>query len=523
MMRGLLEKELRQHGFMLAFLGVLLLGGLVIISGHGPLSRAGGGGFAAVQLLHFTFVPLACIVLGQALIAAEFRQKTQLFLEGLPLPRWRMLAVKFLLGLVTLLGSVGLALGFAWWRARHSEAMTPQFVWLLALKSAGWVWFFYTLCFAHAFLGRYRVVFAVAVLFGLLFASAAGFELSAVGPFALVDSRFGYERLIVPREALISTAALGAALTGLGFTLGLVRDATVASLLAEKMSAREKIFLTLLVFAALMVGTSLSERQKAAVPVLIPGAVESRHGVVQVLASAAVDAPSKAETAALAAAARDMAEKLDALAEYLDCRTFPVIFLVHRRDLDANEFINGDLKPRQGVLVRVNLTADEFRTDALEDWLLREALVVHRGGLAGRERNAWVLDGIPWWWRQSEHGTKDALDAAARSAAGAVLPADFSRRHLHAWYAWRDKIGEDKARQFAGAGLAVLAKERGTEAQRQFLRAMFSQALPPDLRGWWRDFRDSTPSRLRTATFWTEADLIREWKTALTVTEGPPP
>ena len=36
MIRGLLEKELRQHGFTLAFLGLLLLGGLALINVASP-------------------------------------------------------------------------------------------------------------------------------------------------------------------------------------------------------------------------------------------------------------------------------------------------------------------------------------------------------------------------------------------------------------------------------------------------------------------------------------------------------
>ena len=82
MMRGLLAKELRQHGFTLAFLFLIVVGGLVFIGANGMLRRASGGGIAAVQFLHMTFVPLAGLVLGQILIATEFRQKTQLFLLG---------------------------------------------------------------------------------------------------------------------------------------------------------------------------------------------------------------------------------------------------------------------------------------------------------------------------------------------------------------------------------------------------------------------------------------------------------
>ena len=120
MMRGLLTKELRQHGTTFAFLFLVLLGALTLIVGNSLLRRAAGGGFSAVQMLHVTFVPIACLVLGQVLIATEFRQKTQLFLEGLPLPRWRMLAVKFTLGLALLVVSVAAA------RSCHGSQLQPD-------------------------------------------------------------------------------------------------------------------------------------------------------------------------------------------------------------------------------------------------------------------------------------------------------------------------------------------------------------------------------------------------------------
>lgn len=515
MIRGLIEKELRQHGFTFAFLGVLLLGGLVLIGSLGMLRRAGGGGFLGLQVLLIFFAPLACLVLGQILIATEFRQKTQLFLEALPLPRWRMLAVKFALGLVAILGATALAVALAWWQARHAEAMTPRFVLLLALKSAGWIWFLFALCFAHAFLGRYRIMFGILVLAGIISASQSGVEIAAFGPFALVDQRFAFERLILPGRALAITAALGFALAGLGFALGLVRDATLATLLAEKMSSREKVFMSMIVLVGFIVASLQYERIKAVAPVQIPGAVETQRGVARVVASAAVDAPSRAETAAIEAATRRSAEQLGELAEYLRCRSFPAAYIVHRRDLKARELTDGELKPTQGVMVRVNLTAEKFDDPALQEWLLRHALLTHTGLLAGRERNAWVLDGFTWWWTHSQHGKVDALDETARVAARTAMPAEFSERSLRRWYSTRKKLGEKKARQFAGVGLAVLAQRKGAEGVRTFLSSMLGEHQPPDTRGWWHDMLKPAPARLHSATGWTEADLTREWRAAL--------
>ena len=506
MIRGLLTKELRQHGFALVFLFLILVGGLVIITSNGAMRRHGGGGFAAVQMLHFTFVPLACLVLGQLLIATEFRQKTQLFLEGLPLPRWRMLAVKFALGLGTLSAAIGGALVVAWWSARGSEALTPRFAALLALKSAGWLWFMFTLCFAHAFLGRYRLVFGVAIFAGLVALNGAGVRLSDFGPIALIDERFGYEREIFPVAALAITAALGLGLAALGFTLGLVRDASVASLLAEKMSSREKVFLTFLTIAVMLVGTFLHEHWKTSTPVQMPGAIEAQRGFVRVVASAAVDAPSREETAKLTRVTARAAEELSALAAYLGCKSFPPIFLVHRRDLAGGELRNGKLKYAQGVLVRANYTDAAFREDALHTWLIREAMVAHTSGLADRERNAWALDGLAEWWPRRDRGLDPAWLAPARTA----MPADFSARHLGAWMSLRENAGADPARMLAATGIFVLGQRHGADAQQRFFARKFGPAQPGDIRGWIGDILH--PARLRAVTGTSAETFIAAWR-----------
>ena len=516
MMRGLLTKELRQHGITFLFLFLALLGALVLIAGNSVLRRAAGGGFSAVQLLHSTFVPIACLVLGQVLIATEFRQKTQLFLEGLPLPRWRMLAVKFGLGLALLTASIAAALFVAWWTARNSEAMTPRFATLVALKSAGWVWFLYTLCFAHAFLGRYRVAIALVLLFTFFALKGGAVPISEFGPFALLDQRFAFERHIFPVEALVVTALLGLGFATLGFMLGLVRDASVASLLAEKMSSREKVVITFLTMAAVMLSVFLFERYKTATPVRMPGAVEAQRGVVRVMASAAVDAPSREETAAIERVSKSAAQELGALAEYLGCDSFPPVFIVHRRDLAASEWSDGDLKPSQGVLVRANLTAAPFDETSLHRWLMREALIAHAGGLAGRERNAWALDGLAWWWPQrTEAAAAGEPFAAWLPEARRALPSDFSPQHLDRWLSLEKDAGESRARALAATGLGVLAQRHGADARQRFLAAMFRKARPADFRGWIADAIRPRASRFRAATGVSEKQFVAEWRAVL--------
>jgi len=515
MIRALISKELRQHGFALGFLLLLPFAGLILISSHGLLRRASGGGFESVRLLLLTFVPLACLVLGQLLIAQEFRHKTQLFLEGLPLPRWRMLAVKFGLGLVMILLAAAVALVYVGWNARRTEAMTPRFAELLALKSAGWSLVIYTFCFAHAFLGRYRVFFGVAVAFGLYGMSTLDVPLSEFGPFSLVDSRFAYERFVWPGDALAVTGGLILLFTGMGFFVGLVRDSTVAAILAEKMSAREKLFFTFLSLVLLIVSGEVSEHRKTATPVQMPGATEADRSVVRVLASAAVDAPTRAEIAALQRTVSGVAVDLDALTIYLGCRSYPPVFIVHRRDLKWREFSNGDLKASQGVLVRANLTVPDFKVEELSGWLLHETLVAHTNGLAERERNDWILDGFEWWWPRSKHGEISAWGDALQAVHAAAKPLNISPQQLHRWYTVRKNLEPREARVLAGSVLALLAERHGTASLRRFLADRFGEAQPLDARGWLHDMLRPNSVRLRAATGLSEEDLAAEWRKAI--------
>ena len=514
MMRGLLTKELRQHGVTFGFLFLALLGALTLVLSNTLLRQVNGGGLSAVRILHFAFVPIACLMLGQALIATEYRQKTQLFLEGLPLPRWRMLTVKFALGLVVLVFCVAAVLFVAWWSSRGSNGMTPRFAALLALRSMGWVWFLYTLCFVHAFLGRYRLAFVLILIFGFYALSLYDVPVGEFGPFALIDQLFATERHVFPSHDLVVTALLGLGLATLGFGLGLIRDASVASLLAEKMSAREKLVISFLMGAALMLVGFLVEHHKAATPVRMPGAEEAQHGVVCVMASAAVDAPTPEETAIVARVTQRAAEELGALAEYLGCKTFPPIFIVHRRDLAAGEWSDGKLKLSQGVLVRANLTTVPFDETSLHRWLVRAALLAHTSELAGRERNAWALDGLVWWWPVRLNAVPGP-DPAWLGDAKQALPVDFSQRDLDRWFSLWEEVGEDQVGALAATGLGVVAQAHGAEARQHFLSAMFRDARPANLLGWFADTVRSRSARFRATTTIHEKEFVAEWRAAL--------
>jgi hypothetical protein len=379
------------------------------------------------------------------------------------------------------------------------------------------------LFYSHAFLGRYRIGFAVLVLLAFIWLHEAGVETTRFAPLQLMDERFAFERHHFPGEAFWTTIGLAALLTALGFGLGLVRDATVATLLAEKMSSREKVFTTFLGLAGLFLAMYLSEHFKTATPVKLPGASEGFEGVVQVYATAAVDAPKAEETAILAKTARDTAKQLSEMAEFLRCSSLPPVFIVHRRDLGANEFQDGALKWDQGLMVRTNLTATDFDPERLQVWIERQMLVTRTRGLANRERNAWVLDGFLVWWSNRE-GTENRSRhwAAILAASAEAMPRDFSREHLKRWYSFRHQAGEIKARCLAGVGFDTLVRQHGEEACRKFSGEFFARDYPEDVRGWLRDISNPAGRRLRRAANISLDDFVKEWRKAVPPKEAKP-
>ena len=79
--------ELKLHigyGAMI-FLFIFLTTGFFVLQSMEVLVQFGGSNFALLGHMLFVFLPITCVVIGIALIAAEFRQGTQLFLEGLPM------------------------------------------------------------------------------------------------------------------------------------------------------------------------------------------------------------------------------------------------------------------------------------------------------------------------------------------------------------------------------------------------------------------------------------------------------
>lgn len=512
MIRALIVKELRQHGAAFLVLGGLLLIGLLGIAGNPLLKRALGSSFEGLQLLLRTLVPLGALVLSNAVISAEFRNKTQLFLEGLPLPRWRMLAIKYALMLGALLAAAGLAAAAAGWRGHRGEAMTLGFALLVAAKTAAWTWFVGSVGFAVGFLGRYRAGIAIVTVIVLSWLTSTGqLELGRHAPVSLLDERFAYEREIWPWGALLLTAGWAMAFSALGFGLGLVRDATLATLLAEKMSSREKVWLTLSMLTLIIVLAMADERRKNLEAVTLPGSVthEPAAGVRLEITSAQM--PTASETAALMRVGTNLAASMAEFSRAIGGR-LPTLFLVHRSDLQPGEVRYGDLSPEQGVLLRANLVLTNFNLPQLEHEMVRQILKARTHGRSEKELWAWLADGFPGWWSSRAGATNGlaanpALAGHARDAREKVAS---SNKMFECWLSVRRDTGQQGAEALSWSALQTISSEHGPEAVLRLLRECFGATVSKDVRAWLREKSYPPEERLRHTTGMDFAKLALE-------------
>ncbi len=522
MILGLVEKEFRQHRTLLGFIFLLLAGGQLILFTNKYLGNVGGSIFFLLSQLWFNILPLAALVLGTGLVATEFRNKTQLFLEGLPMPRWMMLLVKYLFGLGIVFICVIMLLAGAWWKGCSVEVMTVNFSALLIVKSVGWGWFCWAVCFAHGFLGRYRGWAGVMVVLGLLLLEdMGGGVVSDFGPFELISGRFAYERFVWPVEALWWTAALITAMTLVGFGLGLVRDATVASMMSEKMSLREKVVLSMVTIATLISLGTLHEKSISQKPLNLPGAVDFKRNLASVSVAAAVAVPTPEEEQALSAHAAATGEMLEQVGTYLECKSLPPVYLIHRRDFSRETFEVDDEQSARLVLIRCNLVAQNPTDADFQSQILKAVVGGQQLGRLSSDTRGWVLEGFATWWP-----VREQVKTAAEFMKFSHLEKKFSKRtlrscDLESWLKITENMTHAEQRTVAGLGMIALG-DYGDEQRRRFLATVLGYSAPENALAVLHDWFHPVGRVLKTITGEDLSSFAKKWTTALQAEEAKP-
>jgi len=489
MTAALVLKELRQHWLAFLLVAGLAAVGLMVITAFIALEGMAGSLLDALGMFLRTFFVITALVICNRLVVVEYQSKTQLFLQSLPISRLHMIVVKYLLGLLLLMSIVMAAfVMLVLWSARNEE-LTVNFVLILAARTSSYSWCVYSGFFMMGLLGRYRVaIYLFAMLGAMAVDTLTKLDLSRFGPFALLDDRFAYERFNWPTQALYVTLGLAAAFVAVTFVLSLVREGSVASLLAEKMSHREKVFMAVMLLGFVFSVTVFDERA-AKQPFDLPGALVEQKGDVTVKVSLGASADEERGRRL----ARLVADEVAALQEYLQVEQFPPIFIVQRRDLDAVRYERGVLDGAEGLLVRANFLGERWQDGRFLSWLVRELIMLASDDRVKFEPNMWVLDGFALYWTCHDIGSKHTDYATLDLRAAYGMQRGFTADDAARWLSYRERVGEDIAAAVAWSGLMSLRESRGEPSCRAFLQTMLDCDVPGDARGVWHEWRNPLP------------------------------
>jgi hypothetical protein len=391
MNRVLLLKELRQHGVWLVLLTALTWFVFLLIVLASNADGSGGGTFFGISQGLSYFLPIPVYIVCHLLVAMEFRRQTRLFLEGLPLPRWRMIAVKAALVLLLPAMMAGGSVLMGAVVSAGTEAITPRFLGILITSSVIWAWFLASLFFLISFLGRYKVVVMLVLIFGLSWMSyASSVPVRDFPPFALIK-RFGFERDLWPEIALWQTGLITLGLFTCAFTIGLAKEGSVAAILGDKMSYRERMLLgaaIAIVFTAVMVWYA-----PPAEPFSLPGAVEEEADGAHVFVSPEDrNRPVDEEVVLAAYLARRIAEKRDWLGIPAD--EFPPVYVVEKTGMGDENIDWEDVEGDRVVLMYADYREPDFSKETLLAYSMSVALSVHSNRRVDKEHRWWIVCGI---------------------------------------------------------------------------------------------------------------------------------
>lgn len=502
----LVRKELQEHAAGLAVLAVtlgLLLVLLLLGTAFGREERDELHALRSYVVLVTLFGgPAIC----QMLVAREFGSKTQLFLETLPVRRGTVLWTKLLLGLALQIAMVAPAVAACAALAWHSAGLDARFLLAVSARAFGFATFGYGVCFAFSFLGRYRVpCLAVAAIAFAYVVGSTDLDPSRAGPFALLDERFASERVMLPGQDLAWALGLSAFFLATGLLLGSRREGSIAALLAESMSQREKAFVSVVLVSALGAVTALDARREKKPFNLQHATRVERRGVRVELSPAGLPGGE--------ALAERVHADLAALADLLEAPSLPPVFLAARRDIDPLRFERGTTGEADGILVRVRYPTEGWSDEMLSAWLVREVLAAHTRGRARLEPSRWLLDGAGLYWTRRGQPAAGASDLMLRALHG--TSEGLSRDTLDRWLSFRERAGDDVSTAVAWSGLRTLEEVGGREAVPRLLRAALGVRPPHDARASWAAFRSPFPQAFERATGIAYGTFVQRWGAAL--------
>jgi hypothetical protein len=471
--RAILRKEWREHRFTFAAY-VALMGFLLLVQyAANEATLSAGNAFDLVRRQCYLVAFGGALLISHRLIVREYGQKTQLFLETLPVTRTRLLVFKLVFGAGIVLLPIALAIAFAAYLVSQHELLTARHVVLVSTRAALAVSVSWTLMVLAGLVGRYRNPLLLSLVVGLfVLDSSTSFEVSELNALLLLGDDFAYARTQLPWKGVLACVGLSAAFVALSFALVLYRDGTVAELLSDRMSHREKVFIACGLVGFFFVGTVL-EDEKAKEPFRLHEGISATKGgtVVQV-------APAEGFARPQAQALGDqVVQDVAGLSAYLGAGDPPPVSLLPARELDEDVFERAELTDKDGLLLRANF-GESFDARQFRAFLARELIDWTSNGHALREERRWLRDGFAVHWAY-----RDEADFAQLELRAAYAAHRFSPEKAPEWLTVSEELGPCLSDAVAWVGTRVIRQRLGEDGFAAFVRSTLGGRPPRGLRG----------------------------------------
>jgi hypothetical protein len=330
-------------------------------------------------------------------------------------------------------------------------------------------------------------------------------------PFALL-ARLGSERDVWPVANLLWVALLVSIFLALGFLLGLVREGSVASMMGEKMSYREKIFFGAVVAGLLMLVSS--QVQPEGEPFDLPGALAEETHDIQLFVSP--EDPTRVMDGD-ALLAMQLAQILARHRDWMGIARseFPAVYLVERSDLKTAEIKAETIDDQPVVLMFANYRAEGFSPEQLAAEAMIEALGKRTHGRITKEDRAWIADGVEYFW-QYQNAPPELLREKEQQAAAAVLQHGLEITNLKSWESYAKTIGKENSKLIAWMGMRRIAEKQGVEVLQHMARGTIGRAVErEDARAAIHDFLHPITRSFEETTGTRLPDFVREWKASI--------
>ncbi|MGE0786985.1 MAG: ABC transporter permease [Sandaracinaceae bacterium] len=461
---GLLRKELREHGWVLAALA-FFIGGLqgLLVLGSAIAPRT-----ITMLETHASFVrlflPIIGVALGRRLVVREYYGRTQRFLEALPIPRGAIFAVKLTCGLAVMLAASSFSLAVSAGVAAVREPISIGWLAIIAARTFAFTLALWAVFFSFGFLGRWRVPAYLLVALAILFIDqVTELEPSRIPPFSLVNDTFVLERFHAPFADLAFTVGGALLLFVLAGWLALGREGTLAQGLARPMSRTERVAATLVLGLGSIFSSVIDPATDETAFAFDEGSDVVTRGSVDVLVGA------DRVPAELVAARLDA--DLRALASRLGWTALPRVHVALRNDLTPHRYDPVELDPSDdAVLVRAHYVDDAFDVARFSAYVMERVIDRATDGRARHEAYAWVRAALASSIADPDDGRLVAFYAHARRP-------DFTT--LERWNRGAERFGAPVMRALAHTAGRALEREAGSDGLDAFARSVLERDPAP--------------------------------------------